>query len=73
MKPMKSAQQDMTAWAKTPPERVRVAGSAWEQAIVELAKAGDPRFVQILRGHIEAGVIRSQTAADALAAAQVSA
>lgn len=37
-------------------------GSAWEAAIVQLAEAGDARFIEILRKHVAAGVIRSERA-----------
>ena len=36
--------QDGTAWAKTPPPG-GARGSRWEAAILELAEAGEPRFV----------------------------
>ena len=41
--------QDGTAWAKTPPPG-GARGSRWEAAILELAEAGEPRFVEILAG-----------------------
>lgn len=53
--------QDGTAWAKTPPAG-GARGSRWEQNLLELAEAGDARFIEILRGHIQAGVIRSERA-----------
>lgn len=53
--------EDGTAWAKTPPA-MGASGSAWERAIVDLAEAGDARFVAILGGHVAAGVIRSDRA-----------
>ncbi len=60
-----SSGQDCTAWARTPPAR-GAAGSAWERMIVELAEAGDPRFVKVLAEHVQSGVIRSERAAAAL-------
>lgn len=51
---------DGVAWAKTPP--VTVKGSAWELRIIELAEAGRAPFVEILRQHVAAGVIRSERA-----------
>ena len=53
--------QDGTAWAKTPPAG-GARGSRWEQNLLELAESGDARFIEILRGHIQAGVIRSERA-----------
>lgn len=55
---------DGLAWAKTPPAAVR--DSIWERRLIELASAGDPRFVRILSDHVGAGVIRSQRATDVL-------
>lgn len=52
-------------WARSPSpahEKARRAGSAWESAIVAAAEAGDERFVAILRGHVNAGVIRGDRA-----------
>lgn len=51
--------QDFLSWAKTPPT-YGAAGSVWERMIIELAEAGDARFVAILRDHVAAGVIRSE-------------
>lgn len=56
-------------WAKEPSPAHEQSGfksSAWETAIVQLAEAGDVRFVEILRGHVSAGVIRSDRARAAL-------
>ena len=63
---------DFTAWAKTAPAR-GAAGSAWESAILGLAESGDARFITILRGHIQAGVIRSERARAAITPAAVDA
>lgn len=60
-KRMTGGKGDLTAWAETPPPG-GAAGSHWERNIVELAAAGDPRFVKILRQHVERGVIRSPQA-----------
>ena len=57
--------KEFTAWADEPPPR-GAAGTLWEKHIIELAEAGDPRFVAILRDHIQAGVIRSERAHAAL-------
>ena len=57
--------QDGTAWAKTPPPG-GARGSRWEAAILELAEAGEPRFVKILAEHVARGVIRSERATTAL-------
>ena len=46
--------QDGTAWAKTPPPG-GARGSRWESAILELAEAGEPRFVKILAEHVARG------------------
>ncbi|THF55935.1 hypothetical protein [Pseudothauera rhizosphaerae] len=56
-----------TAWAETPPASPR--GSVWERWIIELAEAGEPRFVAILAQHVGAGVIRAPRALAALEAA----
>jgi len=56
-----SRPDDGTAWAKIPPAG-GVRGSRWEQNLLELAEAGDARFIEILRGHIQAGAIRSERA-----------
>lgn len=45
-------------WAKTPPPG-GARGSRWEAAILELAEAGEPRFVKILAEHVARGVIVS--------------
>jgi len=50
---------DPIAWANGEPPRIR---GPWEAAIIELAEAGDPRFVAILREHIAKGAIRSERA-----------
>ena len=57
--------QDGTAWAKTPPPG-GARGSRWEAAIIELAEAGEPRFVEILAEHVAHGVIVSPRASAAL-------
>lgn len=57
--------QDGTAWAKTPPP-CGARGSPWESAILELAEAGEPRFVKILAEHVARGVIASPRATAAL-------
>lgn len=67
MKP--TGQQDPIAWARHPsPAHISNGrkGSQWETAIVTLAEQQDPRFVEILRGHIASGVIRSERAKEAL-------
>lgn len=56
---------DPLMWARSPSpahEKNGFQSSAWEKAIVDLASAGDSRFVEILREHIDAGVIRSERA-----------
>lgn len=57
--------QDGTAWAKTPPPG-GARGSRWESAILELAEAGEPRFVKILAEHVSRRVIASPRATAAL-------
>ena len=57
--------QDGTALAKTPPPG-GARGSRWESAILELAEAGEPRFVKILAEHVSRGVIASPRATAAL-------
>ena len=57
--------EDGAAWAKIPPPG-GARGSRWEVAIIELAEAGDPRFLQILAEHVERGVIGSPRASAAL-------
>lgn len=64
---MKAAFSDKgpTSWAESPSpahEKGGFKGSAWESAIVRLAASGEDRFIAILRGHIKAGVIRSERA-----------
>ncbi len=49
-----------TAWAETPPAPGH--RDSWERAIIDLAERGDQRFVVILSGHVDAGVIRSDRA-----------
>lgn len=64
------ADKGSTHWAKIPsPEHEKggFKGSHWEAAIIELAEAGDARFIAILRDHVAAGVIRSERAVAALA------
>jgi hypothetical protein len=58
-------------WASEPSpahEKSGFSGSAWESAIVGLAESGDARFVDILRKHVAAGVIRSERALAVLSA-----
>ena len=57
--------KDGTAWAKTPPPGGS-RGSRWEAAILDLAEAGEPRFVKILAEHVARGVIVSPRASAAL-------
>lgn len=64
-----SRSDDGTAWAKTPPPG-GARGSRWEAAILELAEAGEPRFVKILAEHVARGVIVSPRASAALNAAE---
>jgi len=52
---------DGAGWAKIPPPG-GAAGTHWEQNLIELAEAGDPRFLRILAQHVERGVIRSERA-----------
>ena len=59
--------EDGAAWAKIPPPG-GARGSRWEVAIIELAEAGDPRFLQQLAEHVERGVIVSARASAALTA-----
>lgn len=64
MKPVFSAKGPLH-WATEPSpahEKSGLKGSAWESAIVQLAEAGDARFIDILRKHIASGVIRSDRA-----------
>ncbi len=61
---MKRAEEG-AAWAKIPPPG-GARGSRWEVAIIELAEAGEPRFLQILAEHVERGVIVSPRASAAL-------
>lgn len=52
-------------WAAEPSpahEKSGFTGSAWENAIVQLAGAGDARFIDILRKHVASRVIRSERA-----------
>ena len=53
--------KDFTAWADEPPPR-GAAGTLWEKHIIELAEAGDPRFIEKLRKHVASRVIRSERA-----------
>lgn len=56
-------------WATEPSpahEKSGFKGSDWESAIVQLAEASDARFIDILRKHVAAGVIRSERALAAL-------
>lgn len=61
--------EDGAAWAKIPPP-VGARGTHWEKAIIELAEAGDTRFVKILAEHVERGVIVSARASAAMVAAE---
>jgi len=65
---MKRAEEG-AAWAKIPPAG-GARGSRWEQNLLELAEAGEPRFIAILRDHVERGVIVSARASAALNAAE---
>lgn len=68
MKPVFSA-KGPTHWATEPSpahEKSGFKGSAWESAVVQLAEAGDARFIDILRKHVASGVIRSERALAAL-------
>ncbi len=58
-----------TSWARTPPAD-GARGSLWERRIIELAEAGDRRFLQQLAEHVERGVIVSPRASAALNAAE---
>lgn len=58
-----------TSWARTPPAD-GARGSLWERRIIELAEAGDPRFLQQLAEHVERGVIVSARASAVLNAAE---
>lgn len=53
--------ESFMSWASTPPAH-GASGSKWEQNLIELAEAGDPRFLRILAQHVERGVIRSERA-----------
>ena len=57
--------EEGAAWAKIPPPG-GARGSRWEVAIIELAEAGEPRFVKILAEHVSRGVIASPRATAAL-------
>ena len=61
--------EDGAAWAKIPPPG-GARGSRWEQNLLELAEAGEPRFIALLRDHVERGVIVSARASAALNAAE---
>lgn len=56
-----TSSKEFTAWADEPPPR-GAAGTAWEKAVIELAEAGDTRFIEKLRKHVAAGVIRCERA-----------
>ena len=64
--------KSFTAWAEEPPAG-GASGTAWEKAVIELAERGDARFVEILRRHVERGVIRSERARAAITPAAVDA
>ena len=53
--------KEFTAWSDEPPPR-GAAGTLWEKHIIELAEAGDPRFIEKLRKHVASGVIRCERA-----------
>lgn len=53
--------KEFTAWADEPPPR-GAAGTPWEKHIIELAEAGDLRFIEKLRRHVASGVIRCERA-----------
>lgn len=53
--------KEFAAWADEPPPR-GAAGTLWEKHIIELAEAGDPRFIEKLRKHVASRVIRSERA-----------
>lgn len=59
--------KEFTAWADEPPPR-GATGTLWEKHIIELAEAGDPRFIDKLRKHVASGVIRSERALAVLSA-----
>ena len=59
--------KEFTAWSDEPPPR-GAAGTLWEKHIIELAEAGDPRFIEKLRRHVASGVIRSERALAVLSA-----
>ena len=69
LRPISGKPQDFAAWAKIPPPG-GARGSRWEASIIELAEAGEPRFIAILRDHVERGVIVSARASAALNAAE---
>ena len=64
--------KSFTAWAEEPPAG-GAGGTAWEKAVIELAEAGDARFINILRRHVERGAIRSERATAALGATEADA
>lgn len=55
-----------TSWAEGDAPMIR---GPWESAIIGLAESGDERFVEILRGHVAKGVIRSERAKAAIESA----
>ena len=57
--------KEFAAWADEPPPR-GAAGTLWEKHIIELAEAGDPRFIEKLRKHVASSAIRSERATAAL-------
>ena len=59
--------KEFTVWADEPPPR-GAAGTLWEKHIIELAEAGDARFIEKLRKHVASRVIRSERAIAALRA-----
>lgn len=56
---------DGAAWARTPPAG-GASGTPWEKAVIDLAEAGEPRFVKILAEHLRSGAIQSERAIAAL-------
>lgn len=61
MTTIKSMDSAGTEWANFPPPS-GASGSIWERNIIDLAEAGEPRFVRILDRHVRANVIKSDRA-----------
>jgi hypothetical protein len=57
-----------TKRAEGSPPHVR---GPWESEIIDLAERGDDRFIEILRGHVERGVIKGARAELALQSTNV--